>query len=78
MLKQSGPPLPGRLDRTRTSGSTIAKGAIEGDKIKLLVEQDGRTLKFDLVLAAGRMTGDVEMGRDGRTMQAKIDVTRAK
>jgi hypothetical protein len=39
---------------------------------------EGRTIKFDLVLAADRITGDVNMVRDGQTAKAKIDVTRAK
>ena len=78
MLKQSGAGITGTVGPHENERLDIDKGTIEGDKIKLVVEQDGRTLKFDLVLAGGRITGDVEMAREGRAMTAKIDVTRAK
>jgi hypothetical protein len=78
ILKQSGAAISGTVGPHENERLEITRGTIEGDKIKLAVEQDGRTLKFDLVLAAGRITGSVEMGREGRTLTAKIDVTRAK
>ena len=56
----------------------ITKGKIEGDKITLLVEDEDRKITFDLVLAAERITCDVNIVRDGQTAKAKIDVTRAK
>jgi hypothetical protein len=78
ILKRSGAAISGTVGPHENERLEITRGTIEGDKIKLAVEQDGRTLKFDLVLAAGRITGSVEMGREGRTLTAKIDVTRAK
>jgi hypothetical protein len=78
ILKQSGAAITGTVGPHENERLNITKGTIEGDKIKLLVEQDARTMKFDLVLAAGRITGSVEMAREGRTMTAKIDVTRPK
>jgi hypothetical protein len=56
----------------------ITKGRIEGDKITLLVEDEGHTIKFDLVVAGDRITGDANISHDGQTRQAKIEVTRAK
>ena len=56
----------------------IQKGKIDGDKITLLVDHDGHTMTFNLVLAADRITGDAQMSRDGQTMKARIDVSRAK
>ena len=78
VLKQSGGAITGTVGPHENERIEITKGTIEGDKVKIVVEQDGRTMKFDLVLAAGRLTGDVEMGRDGQTRTAKIDVTRPK
>lgn len=78
ILKQSGAAISGTVGPHENERLDITNGTIEGDKIKLTVERDGRTLKFDLVLSAGRITGNVEMARDGRAMTAKIDVTRAK
>jgi hypothetical protein len=42
------------------------------------VEGDGRVIKFDLVLAADKISGNVDIGMQGQTAKAKIDVTRAK
>jgi hypothetical protein len=78
VLKQSGGAITGTVGPHENERIEIKKGTIEGDKVKIVCEQDGRSLKFDLVLAAGRLTGDVEMGRDGQTRTAKIDVTRPK
>ena len=78
VLKQSGAAISETVGPHENERIDITKGTIEGDKIKLSIKQDDRTLKFDLVLAGDRITGDVEIGREGRTMTAKIDVTRAK
>ncbi len=56
----------------------IQKGKIEGDKITLEADHDGHTIRFDLVLADNRISGDVSMSVEGQTAKAKIDVTRAK
>jgi hypothetical protein len=42
------------------------------------VEDEGRVINFDLVVAADRIKGDVNMSREGQTAKAKVDVTRAK
>jgi hypothetical protein len=78
MLKQTGSDITGSVGPEEGEQHTITKGKIEGDKISLLVEEEGRTLKFELVLAGDRITGDASMSHEGQTRQAKLDVTRAK
>jgi hypothetical protein len=78
LLKQSGTEITGSVGPDEGEQHPITKGKIEGEKITLLVEDEGRTIKFDLVLAAERITGDVNMTREGEAAKAKIDVTRAK
>ena len=79
MLTQNGTEITGAVGPDEGEQHAITKGKIEGDKITLVVEdEEGRTIKFDLVLAADRITGDVNMVRDGQTAKAKINVTRAK
>ena len=78
MLTQSGTDIAGTVGPNEDERITIQKGKIEGDRITLEAEQDGRTLKFDLVLAADRITGDASMSGEGQTAKAKLDVTRSK
>jgi len=78
MLKQSDTAITGTVGPNEEQQFAIAKGKIEGDKITLEADHDGHPLTFTLVLAAGRITGDVQMSRDGQTMKGKIDVGRAK
>jgi len=78
MLKQSGTDITGTVGPNEDEQFPILKGKIDGDKITLEADHDGHTMKFDLVLAAGRITGEAQMSRDGQTMKAKIDVGRVK
>ena len=78
LLTQSGANIAGTVGPNEDERITIQKGKIEGDKITLEAEQDGRTIKFDLVLAADRITGDASMSGEGQTAKAKLDVTRSK
>lgn len=78
LLKQNGSAITGTVGPDEGEQHNITKGKIEGDKITLLVEDEGRTITFDLVLAADRIKGDVNMSHDGQTGKAKIDVGRAK
>ena len=78
MLKQSDTAITGTVGPNEEQQFAIAKGKIDGDKITLEADHDGTPLNFTLVLAAGRITGDVQMSRDGQTMKGKIDVGRAK
>uniref|UniRef100_Q024A0 Lipocalin-like domain-containing protein n=1 Tax=Solibacter usitatus (strain Ellin6076) TaxID=234267 RepID=Q024A0_SOLUE len=78
VLKQNGAAITGTVGPNEDEQFPIQKGKIEGDKISIVADQDGHTMTFTLVLAAERITGEAQMSRDGQTMKAKIDVTRAK
>jgi opacity protein-like surface antigen len=78
VLKQSGSEITGTVGPNENEQHAITKGSIEGDKIALLVEADGRAVKFNLVLAADKISGDVDIAMEGQSAKAKIDVTRAK
>ena len=78
LLTQSGANIAGTVGPNEDERITIQKGKIEGDKITLEAEQDGRIIKFDLVLAVDRITGDASMSGEGQTAKAKLDVTRSK
>ena len=78
MLKQNGSEITGTVGPDEGEQHTIMKGKIEGDKITILVEDEGHTVTFALVAAADRITGDVSIIHEGQTRNAKLDVTRAK
>ena len=78
VLKQNGAAITGTVGPNEDEQFPIQKGKIDGDKITIEADHDGHTMTFNLVLAAERITGEAQMSRDGQTMKAKIDVTRAK
>jgi hypothetical protein len=78
LLKQNGSEITGTAGPDEGEQHTITKGKIEGDKITILVEDDGHTVTFALVATADRITGDVNIVHDGQTRKAKLDVTRSK
>jgi hypothetical protein len=78
VLKQSGTDITGTAGPNEDEQFPIQKGKIEGDKITLEVDHDGHTLKLDLKVASDRITGEAHMSKEGQTMTAKIDVSRAK
>ena len=78
VLKQSGSDITGTVGPGEGEQHAITKGKIEGDKITLLVEDDGHTIKLDLVVTGDRITGDVNISHDGETRKGNVDVTRAK
>jgi hypothetical protein len=78
MLKQNGGEITGTFGPDENDQQIAFKGKIAGDKITLVAEDEGRTVNFNLVLAADRITGDVNMVHSGQTARAKINVTRAK
>lgn len=79
MLKQTGNEITGTVGPNEDEQFTIQKGAIDGNKIAIEVDHNGHTIKFDLVLADDRITGEANMtGDGGETAKAKLDVSRAK
>ena len=78
-LKQTGSEVTGSVGPNEEEQTVIQKGKIEGNRITMEAEHHGRTIKFDLVLAADRITGDASVSaEDGQTAKAKVDVTRTK
>jgi hypothetical protein len=78
MLKQNGGEITGTVGPTENDQHLTVKGKIDGDKITLKAEDEGRAVTLSLVLAADRISGDMTMVHSGQTAKAKIDVTRAK
>lgn len=78
VLKQTGTDITGTVGPNEDEQFAIQKGKIDGDKITLEVDHEGNTMAFSLVLTADRITGEAQMSREGQTMKAKIDVSRAK
>ena len=78
ILKQTGPEIAGSFGPSEADQTPISKGKIEGDKITLIADIEGRTVTFNLVLTTDRLKGDVNMSHGGQIAKAKIDVTREK
>jgi hypothetical protein len=78
VLKQTGTDITGTVGPDEGEQHAITKGKVEGDKISILIDEDGRTIKFDLVAKADRITGNVNISHDGQTLTAKLDVTKTK
>jgi hypothetical protein len=78
VLKQTGTEITGTVGPDEGEQHQITKGKIEGEKITLEAADGGLTIRFDLAVAGDRITGDANAAGEGRTMKAKIEVTRAK
>jgi hypothetical protein len=78
VLKQTGTEITGTVGPNEDERHAITKGRIEGNKIVLESADGELSIKFDLTLAEDRITGDVNAVGEGRTLKAKLDVTRAK
>jgi len=78
VLKQTGSEITGSVGPNEGEQHQRKTGKIAGDKITLLVEDEGRVINFDLVVSADRIKGDAKMSREGETATAKLDVTRGK
>ena len=79
VLKQTGTGITGSVGPDEERQLPIQKGKIEGDKITLEADNQGRTITFALVLSADRIKGEASMAEDdGRIGKAKLDVTRMK
>jgi hypothetical protein len=76
ILKQEGATITGTVGPDENQRFPVTKGSIEGDKITLEADHEGHNLKFDLMLASGRIKGKAEMNGDGQVLKALIDVGR--
>jgi hypothetical protein len=77
-LTQMGSDITGTVGPSEEEQFPIQKGKIEGDKITLEADHDGQTIKFNLVLAADRITGEANMSHGDETAKAKLDLKRVK
>jgi len=78
VLKQNGSEITGTVGPNENEQYQITKGKIDGGKITLEADASGHSVKFDLVVAADRITGEANMSGDQGTAKAKLDVTRVK
>jgi hypothetical protein len=78
VLKQTGAEITGTVGPNESEQFEIKSGKIDSDKVTLLVEADGRTANFTLVVAADRLKGDVKIDHGDQKATAKLDVGRAK
>lgn len=78
ILKQSGSDITGTVGPNEDQQFPIQTGKIEGDKITIQADHEGRTLKLALVLVADHIKGEANLTREGETSKAKLDVTRVK
>jgi len=76
ILKQTGSDITGTVGPSEDRQFPIQNGKIEGDKITIEADHEGRSIKLALVLAEDHIKGDMSMGGDSGT--AKLDVTRVK
>jgi hypothetical protein len=77
-LKQNGTEITGTVGPDEDKRLPIQKGKIEGDKITLEADNEGHLMKFDLVFADGRITGEAQISKDGETRKARLNLSRAK
>ena len=78
VLRQNGSEVTGTVGPNEDQQFPIVKGKIESGKITLEADREGNSVKFDLVLADDRITGEANMSADGASVKAKLDVTRVK
>jgi hypothetical protein len=78
VLNQAGSDITGTVGPDEEHQLPILKGKIEGDKITIEADSDGRMLKFELVLAGDHIKGDMNIEMEGQARTAKLDVTRVK
>jgi hypothetical protein len=78
VLTQTGGEITGTVGPNENEQHAISKGKIEGDKITIETADGPIAIKFDLTVAGDRIAGEANAAGEGRTLKAKIDVTRTK
>jgi hypothetical protein len=77
-LKQTGSDITGWAGPSDSEQHTITKGKLEGDKITLELADGDVKVKMSLVVAGDRISGDVAIDGEGRSMKGKLDVKKEK
>ena len=77
VLKQSGTVITGTVGPTEDEQFAIQMGEIALDKLTLEVERDGHTIRFDLVWAGDRITGEANLPGES-SAKARLDLVRMK
>jgi hypothetical protein len=79
ILKQSGTAVTGTAGPDEERQWAIEKGKIDGNNVMIEGrDANGNLFKLALALTGDQLKGAIERSQDGETMQAKIEVTRAK
>ena len=78
VLKQDGAAITGSVGPDEGEQHPITKGKIEGGKITLEAADGEMAITFNLVVNGERITGEANAVGEGRTMKAKLEVTRGK
>ena len=78
ILKQNGNEITGSIGPGEDEQYTIDSGKLDGDKLTIESEHNGMAIKFKLVLADDRITGEAAMSTGTDTATAKVDVKRVK
>jgi hypothetical protein len=75
-LKHTGAALSGTAGPTAETQHPLSNGKVNGNNVAFDVSNEGITLKFTLVYAAGHLKGDVAGDFGGQKLTAKIDAQR--
>jgi hypothetical protein len=79
-LKQTGSKITGTAGPNADKQMPIRVGLIDGNTIKIEVEQEGDdpVIYMSLVVDGDHMTGDAKAEKDDKKMSAKVDLKREK
>jgi hypothetical protein len=79
LLKQAGGDVTGTVGPSDGDQNAISNGKIEGDRLTFEVRHpNGMLVKIALVIDEDSMKGDATLTQEGRSMKAKLELTRAK
>ena len=79
ILKQTGDTITGSAGPDDSQQWPMSNGKIDGTKITCdVTSPDGIVLKIALTLDGDKMKGDAAMTREGQSMKAVLELTRAK
>lgn len=77
VLKQDGNTITGTAGPSEDEQFPIRTGVIDENRITMEAEAHGDILKFELTLDGDHIRGTVKGEHEGKSMMAKLDVTRS-